>query len=60
MATIQAHNQFPVRIIPNLAKFDFKQWVALDIQYIQENNFMKDVEILTKIIPTVIIGHGAY
>jgi lipopolysaccharide/colanic/teichoic acid biosynthesis glycosyltransferase len=38
----------------------FKQWVELDLQYIEERTLLKDVEILLKTIPAVIRGKGAY
>jgi exopolysaccharide biosynthesis polyprenyl glycosylphosphotransferase len=38
----------------------FKRWVELDIQYIAEQSFLKDVEILLKTLPAVITGRGAY
>jgi len=38
----------------------FKRWVELDIQYISEQSFLKDVEILLKTIPAVLTGKGAY
>jgi lipopolysaccharide/colanic/teichoic acid biosynthesis glycosyltransferase len=39
---------------------DFKQWVELDLQYISEQSLLKDIEILLKTIPTVVLGKGAY
>lgn len=39
---------------------DFKRWVELDLQYIQEQSLLKDVEILLRTIPAVILGKGAY
>jgi exopolysaccharide biosynthesis polyprenyl glycosylphosphotransferase len=38
----------------------FKRWVELDLQYIAEQNLLKDIEILLKTIPAVISGKGAY
>jgi exopolysaccharide biosynthesis polyprenyl glycosylphosphotransferase len=38
----------------------FKRWVELDIQYIAEQSFVKDVEILLKTLPAVLTGRGAY
>jgi exopolysaccharide biosynthesis polyprenyl glycosylphosphotransferase len=38
----------------------FKRWVELDIQYIAEQSFLKDVEILLKTLPAVLTGRGAY
>ncbi|MCA9972764.1 MAG: exopolysaccharide biosynthesis polyprenyl glycosylphosphotransferase [Anaerolineales bacterium] len=39
---------------------DFKRWVELDLQYIAEQSLRKDVEILLRTIPAVILGKGAY
>lgn len=39
---------------------DFKTWVELDLQYIAEQSFWKDVEILIRTIPAVIFSKGAY
>ncbi|MBK8904186.1 MAG: sugar transferase [Anaerolineaceae bacterium] len=39
---------------------EFKRWIELDLQYIQEQSLWKDVEILLKTIPAVITGKGAY
>ncbi len=39
---------------------DFKTWVELDLQYIAEQSFLKDLEILLKTIPSVVLGKGAY
>lgn len=39
---------------------EFKRWIELDLQYIQEQSLFKDVEILLKTIPAVITGKGAY
>lgn len=38
----------------------FNRWVELDLQYIQEQSFTKDIEILIKTIPAVLTGKGAY
>lgn len=38
----------------------FKQWVELDLQYIEERSLLKDIQILIKTIPAVIFGKGAY
>lgn len=38
----------------------FKRWVELDIQYIAEQSFVKDIEILLKTLPAVLTGRGAY
>lgn len=39
---------------------DFKRWVELDLQYIEEQSLLKDIEILLRTIPAVILGKGAY
>ncbi len=39
---------------------DFKRWVELDLQYIEEQSLLKDIEILLRTIPAVIFGKGAY
>ena len=39
---------------------EFKRWIELDVQYIQEQSLLKDIEILIKTIPAVITGKGAY
>ncbi len=39
---------------------EFKQWIELDLQYIQEQSLLKDIEILIRTIPAVISGKGAY
>lgn len=39
---------------------EFKRWIELDLQYIQEQSLWKDLEILLKTIPAVITGKGAY
>jgi lipopolysaccharide/colanic/teichoic acid biosynthesis glycosyltransferase len=39
---------------------EFKRWIELDLQYVQEQSLLKDVEILLKTIPAVISGKGAY
>jgi lipopolysaccharide/colanic/teichoic acid biosynthesis glycosyltransferase len=38
----------------------FARWVALDVQYIEEQSLRKDLWILLMTIPTVISGRGAY
>lgn len=38
----------------------FKQWVELDLQYIEERSLLKDIQILLRTIPAVIRGRGAY
>ena len=39
---------------------EFKRWIELDLQYIQEQSLAKDIQILLLTIPTVISGRGAY
>jgi exopolysaccharide biosynthesis polyprenyl glycosylphosphotransferase len=39
---------------------EFRHWVELDLQYIQEQSLLKDIQILLKTIPTVMSGKGAY
>ncbi len=39
---------------------DFKRWVELDLQYIAEQSIWKDIEILLRTIPAVLLGRGAY
>lgn len=39
---------------------DFKRWVELDLQYIAEQSFAKDIEILLRTIPAVLTSKGAY
>ncbi|MCA9929474.1 MAG: sugar transferase [Anaerolineales bacterium] len=42
------------------SSLDFQTWVALDLQYIAEQSFWKDIEILVKTIPAVVFSRGAY
>ena len=37
----------------------FKRWVELDLQYIAEQSFWKDIEILLKTLSAVILARGA-
>lgn len=39
---------------------EFRRWVELDVQYIREQSLWKDIKIMLKTIPVVIIGRGAY
>lgn len=39
---------------------DFEQWVRLDLQYIEEQSLRRDIEIMLKTIPTVLLRRGAY
>ena len=39
---------------------DFKRWVELDVQYIAEQSLWKDIEILLRTIPAVVMSKGAY
>lgn len=38
----------------------FDRWVELDLQYISQQSLRKDIEILLKTIPAVLLGKGAY
>jgi lipopolysaccharide/colanic/teichoic acid biosynthesis glycosyltransferase len=38
----------------------FERWVELDLQYIAQQSLRKDIEILLKTIPAVLLGKGAY
>ena len=38
----------------------FDRWVELDLQYISQQSLRKDLEILLKTIPAVLLGKGAY
>ena len=42
------------------SNLDFKRWIELDLQYISEQRFRKDVMILLKTIPAVLFQRGAY
>jgi exopolysaccharide biosynthesis polyprenyl glycosylphosphotransferase len=42
------------------SELDFKRWVELDLQYIEQQSLIKDLEIMLKTIPAVITGRGAY
>jgi len=42
------------------SNLDFETWVALDRQYIAHQSLRKDLEILLKTVPTVLLGRGAY
>ncbi|MFZ5918248.1 MAG: sugar transferase [Chloroflexota bacterium] len=39
---------------------DFDRWVALDVQYIEQQSFLYDIKILLKTIPAVLFSRGAY
>lgn len=39
---------------------DFKRWIELDLEYIAEQSLLKDIEILLKTIPVVLLSKGAY
>ena len=39
---------------------DFKTWVELDLQYIEEQSLWRDIQILIKTIPAVLLSKGAY
>lgn len=38
---------------------DFDQWMALDLRYIDEWSLLRDVRILLRTVPVVILGKGA-
>ncbi len=38
----------------------FDQWVELDLKYIRERGFFKDIEIILRTIPAVLFHKGAY
>ncbi len=42
------------------ADVPFHEQVGLDMQYIQSQSFLKDIVILLKTIPAVLLGRGAY
>lgn len=39
---------------------DFERWVELDLQYVREQSLRKDVEILLRTVPAVVLCKGAY
>jgi lipopolysaccharide/colanic/teichoic acid biosynthesis glycosyltransferase len=46
--------------ISGRSELSFKSWVELDLRYIEEQSLLKDIEILLRTIPAVILGRGAY
>ncbi|MFT7586537.1 MAG: exopolysaccharide biosynthesis polyprenyl glycosylphosphotransferase [Cellvibrionaceae bacterium] len=42
------------------SNLDFKRWVELDLQYIEEQSLLTDVKILLRTIPAVVFARGAY
>ena len=46
--------------ISGRSDLEFKRWIELDLQYIAEQSFWRDVEILLRTIPAVLFGRGAY
>jgi lipopolysaccharide/colanic/teichoic acid biosynthesis glycosyltransferase len=38
---------------------DFKDWVRLDLEYIDRWNLWLDIEILLRTVPVVLFGWGA-
>jgi lipopolysaccharide/colanic/teichoic acid biosynthesis glycosyltransferase len=46
--------------ISGRSELSFKTWVELDLKYIEEQSLYKDIEILLRTIPAVILGRGAY
>jgi lipopolysaccharide/colanic/teichoic acid biosynthesis glycosyltransferase len=39
---------------------DFEQVVALEVEYLRAWSFWRDVEILARTVPAVVMGRGAY
>ncbi|HLV80981.1 MAG TPA: sugar transferase [Chthonomonadaceae bacterium] len=39
---------------------DFARWVELDLEYIEQMSFWKDVSIILRTIPAVLSTRGAY
>ena len=39
---------------------DFKRWVELDLQYIEEQSLWTDIKILLKTVPAVVFARGSY
>lgn len=46
------------QIQPNRNEISFEDWMALDIQYIQERNFWVDWKIIFKTVKVVLTGQG--
>ncbi len=46
------------QIQPNRNEISFEDWMALDIQYIQERNFWVDWKIIFKTVKAVLTGQG--
>lgn len=42
------------------SNLDFERWVALDLQYIDQQSLWGDVKIMLKTIPVVLLRRGAY
>ncbi|MCP4424511.1 MAG: sugar transferase [Chloroflexi bacterium] len=42
------------------SSLDFKRWVELDLEYISEQSLLKDIEILARTIPAVLLSKDAY
>ena len=42
------------------SNLDFKRWVELDLEYIAEQSLLKDVAILLRTVPAVLLSKGAY
>ncbi len=42
------------------SSLDFKRWVELDLEYIAEQSLAKDIEILARTIPAVLLSKDAY
>ena len=48
-----------LREVSGRSRLSFKQWLELDLQYIEEWSLWLDFKILLKVIPAVIKGDGA-
>lgn len=46
--------------ISGRSSLNFKRWVELDLQYIAEQSLAKDIEILVRTIPAVLLARDAY
>jgi exopolysaccharide biosynthesis polyprenyl glycosylphosphotransferase len=69
VAEYQISDRERLNIIPGItciwqvsgrSDIEFKQQVALDVQYIESQSFWGDIKILLKTIPAVLSGKGAY
>lgn len=46
--------------ISGRSDLNFKRWIELDLEYVDDHNLAKDLKILLLTIPVVISGKGAY